>query len=98
LLQRISHLFVEDVGVACRRLDVGVVECPLHELEIAGVAEQFRPHVMPDVVDSGANESRHLRNPGVDGDVSDVGIGRRLLRSVSSNDVAGADAISTGWA
>jgi hypothetical protein len=46
LLKRFRHLFVEDMSVSGSRLDVGVIDCPLHKLKIAGIAKQLRPHIM----------------------------------------------------
>ena len=52
LLKCLRDLFIEDVGVACCRLDVSVIERSLHELEVAGVAKQLRPQVVSDVVEA----------------------------------------------
>ena len=35
---RVSHIGIEHMRVAQRRLDVAMVECLLHQLEIAGLA------------------------------------------------------------
>jgi len=48
----LGHLFIEDVGVACRRLDVSVIERSLHELEVAGIPKQLRTHVVSDVMEA----------------------------------------------
>src|SRR4051812_14301656 len=43
-------VFVEHVRVPDRGLDVGVIERLLHELEVAGPAQQLRPEIVPEVV------------------------------------------------
>jgi hypothetical protein len=49
-LKRNGDLVVEYVRVARGRLDVSVVESPLHQLEIARLAEHLRPEVMTEVM------------------------------------------------
>src|SRR5262249_22068849 len=59
-LHRLSDLIVEHVGVSRRRLDAGVAERLLHELEVAGFAQELGGEVMPVVVEAEAGDASEL--------------------------------------
>jgi hypothetical protein len=56
--ERHSNVFVEDVRIARRGLDIRVVEHLLHQLEVAGVAQQLGRKIMPEIVESEIGQSR----------------------------------------
>ena len=49
-LHRVGHLAVEHMGVAQRGLEIGVVERLLHQLQVAGLAQQFGADVVPEIM------------------------------------------------
>ena len=51
-LHRSGNLGIEHVRVACGGRDVRVVEGALHELEVAGLAQELGAEVMPEVMEA----------------------------------------------
>src|SRR5215472_10413475 len=59
-LDSVGDLAVEHMGIACRGLEVGVVKRPLHEPDVASLAQQLGAEVVPEIVEAEAGHASTL--------------------------------------
>ena len=52
LAQRLSHFLVKDVCVSRSGFDICVVQRLLHQLEVAGLAQELGSDIMPEIVEA----------------------------------------------
>jgi hypothetical protein len=58
--ERLGDFVIEHMRILGRGLDVGVVERPLHQLEVAGLAQQLGREIVPEVMEAEADHPRAL--------------------------------------
>jgi hypothetical protein len=56
-LHGVGDFAIEHMRIARGGLDAGVIECPLHQLQVAGRAQQLGAEVVPEIRTSGWNNA-----------------------------------------
>ena len=62
-LEALDDLFVKDMRVTKCVPDVGVIEHPLHELQVASLAQRLGRKIVPEIVEAEAGDRSDLAQP-----------------------------------